>query len=84
MNYISIDKHKSYQIEDLFCDENGNPIVGLPISKGVIKFASKANQTLVEFSMIYATEEDVQKIEEMGFEQGITMCMDQLEIYLST
>jgi len=29
--------------------------------------------------MIYATETDVQKIVEMGFEQGITVCLDQLE-----
>jgi len=29
--------------------------------------------------MTYATEADVQKIVEMGFEQGITICLDQLE-----
>lgn len=84
MNYISIDKHKSYQIEDVFSDENGNINASLPVSKGSVEFTAVGNKTLVEFKMIYDTEEALQKIVEMGFEQGITMCMDQLEIYLST
>jgi hypothetical protein len=29
--------------------------------------------------MIYPTETDLQKIVEMGFEQGISICLDQLE-----
>lgn len=83
MNYISIDHHKGYQIEDAFCDENGNAAEGLPVSKVHIIFTPTANGTLVEFKMIYNTEEDLQKIVEMGFEQGISICMDQLENLIS-
>ena len=84
MNYISIDKHKNFKIEDVFCDENGNVNLTLPNSKGQIIFTSLGDMTQVEFKMTYATEEALQQIIEMGFEQGITMCMDQLELYLST
>jgi hypothetical protein len=33
--------------------------------------------------MTYNSEEDVLKIIEMGFEQGITQCLEQLEAVLS-
>ncbi len=33
--------------------------------------------------MKYPTEKDLQMIIDMGFEQGITICMDQLEAYLT-
>jgi uncharacterized protein YndB with AHSA1/START domain len=51
----------------------------LPVSKGRMAFTETTNGTRVEFKMIYPSEADLQKIVEMGFEQGITMCLDQLE-----
>ena len=79
MNYLAINPHKSYDIEDLFCDDNGNVISELPTSKGQIVFTETENGTRVEFKMIYQTENDLKKIVEMGFEQGISICLDQLE-----
>ncbi|MCE3227272.1 MAG: Activator of Hsp90 ATPase 1 family protein [Bacteroidetes bacterium] len=82
MNYINIDPQKSIQLEDLFSDENGKTNSDLPVSKGSMTFTKTANGTKVEFKMTYAKEEDVQKMIEMGFEQGITICFDQLETLL--
>jgi len=79
MNYIAIDPLKGYDIEDAFCDEEGNLNSDLPVSRGRMSFSKTAYGTRVEFKMIYTTETDVQKIIEMGFEQGITMCLDQLD-----
>ena len=79
MNYMAINHHKSFNIEDAFCDENGNFNKELPISKGQVSFSPTANGTLVEFLMIYPTESDIQKIVEMGFEQGISMTFDALD-----
>ena len=79
MNYVAIDPLKSFMIEDAFCDEDGNFNAELPVSKGQISFATTPNGTRVDFKMIYPTESDLQKIVEMGFEQGITACLDQLE-----
>lgn len=82
MNYIAIEPQKHYDMEDVFCDENGNVNVGLPVSKGRIKFTPTATGTLVEFKTVYSSEEDVMKLVEMGFEAGITICMDQLAAIL--
>ena len=79
MNYTAIEQHKSFNIEDVFCDENGNSNTELPASKGQISFTETPTGTLVEFKMTYPTESDLQKIIEMGFEQGITICLDQLD-----
>ncbi len=78
MNYLSIDTHKNFHLEDVFCDEDGNPNLELPVSKGSNEFTATATGTLVEFKMSYSTEEQLQKIIEMGFEQGITACLEQL------
>jgi uncharacterized protein YndB with AHSA1/START domain len=82
MNYLAIDPLKGYDIEDAFCDEEGNLNSELPVSRGRMSFSKTAVGTRVEFKMTYATETDVQKIVDMGFEQGITMCLDQLEALL--
>lgn len=79
MNYLAIDHHKSFDMEDAFCDEEGKVNAALPVSKGKNVFTKTENGTRVEWKMLYATEEDIQKIVEMGFEQGITACLDQLE-----
>jgi uncharacterized protein YndB with AHSA1/START domain len=78
MNYLSIDINKNFHLEDAFCDEEGNLNSELPVSKGSNVFTTTATGTKVEFKMIYSTEEQLQKIIEMGFEQGISACLEQL------
>ena len=79
MDYLAIDHHKSFDVQDSFADENGNVNRELPVSKGRSSFTKTAKGTRVDFKLIYSTVEQLQKIVEMGFEQGITICMDQLE-----
>jgi uncharacterized protein YndB with AHSA1/START domain len=79
MNYLAIDHHKTFDIEDIFCDENGNTNNKLPNSKGQNVFIPTSGGTKVEFKMSYPTEADLQAIIEMGFEQGITACFEQLQ-----
>jgi uncharacterized protein YndB with AHSA1/START domain len=84
MNYLSIDTHKNFHLEDVFCDEDGNPNLELPVSKGSNEFTATVTGTLVEFKMSYSTEEQLLKIIEMGFEQGITACLEQLNQLIIT
>lgn len=79
MNYLSIEEHQSIQLEDAFCDENGVLNNTLPVSKGSKVFIATSTGTLVEFRMNYSSEEQLQMIVEMGFEQGISACLDQLD-----
>lgn len=79
MNYLAIEPMKSIEVEDEFCDENGKLNTELPVSKGRIDFTKTGNGTKVDFEMTYPAEADLQKIVDMGFEQGISICYDQLD-----
>ena len=83
MNYLAIDPFKSIDIEDGFCDEDGILNNEMPVSKGQIVFTTEENRTKVEFKVIFPTESDVEKTIEMGFEQGIAICQDQLGKWLN-
>jgi uncharacterized protein YndB with AHSA1/START domain len=78
MNYLSIDPLKNFHLEDVFCDEAGNPNPDLPVSRGSNVFTATPTGTQEEFKMAYSTEEQLQQIIEMGFEAGITQCLEQL------
>ena len=82
MNYVSIEPCTRIGMVDAFCDEEGNINTAFPASKGSLVFTPTAGGTRVEFSMAYERESDLRKIIEMGFEQGITLCFDQLDALL--
>ena len=82
MDYLAVDPLKSFDVQDSFADENGVINRDMPVSKGRSSFTKTAKGTRVDFKLIYSTEEQLQKIVEMGFEQGITQCMDQLDALL--
>lgn len=79
MDYLSIEPHKNFHVEDAFCDENGKVNPEMPVSKGSNVFTKTNGGTKVDFKMVYSTEEQLKQIVEMGFEQGITACFDQLD-----
>ncbi|TDE52651.1 SRPBCC domain-containing protein [Flavobacterium sp. GT3P67] len=79
MDYTAITPNLSFEIKDSFCDEEGTINNSLPVSTGTIAFAKTESGTLVEFKMFYSNEKEIQTMIEMGFEQGITACLEQLE-----
>lgn len=79
MMYKSIEKHKHFDIQDAFCDENGNINTEFPTATARISFESSANGTIVKWDTIYPTSEALQQVLDMGMEQGLSMCIDQLE-----
>ena len=83
MNYLSIVTHKNFHLEDFFCDENGIINMDLPISTGSNVFIATQTGTKVDFKMHYQTEEQLQKVIEMGFEEGITACLEQLNLLIT-
>lgn len=78
MNYLAISKFRSFDLEDLFCDEGGNINPDLPVSTGSNVFTTTPNGTRVEYKIIFSTVEQLQQIIEMGYEEGISICLQQL------
>jgi uncharacterized protein YndB with AHSA1/START domain len=79
MDYGTIQEHQGFDLQDSFTDENGNIAPGLPLGKGRNSFTQTPSGTQVVMRITYPNESDLQQIVEMGFEQGISMCLDQLE-----
>lgn len=83
MNYISIRPHQGFTLQDVFCDENGNTNTDLPMSNGQMTFTATASGTRVQMTTTYENEAMLQTVVEMGFEAGITICMEQLAVVLT-
>ncbi len=83
MNYKSISPMKKMEGEDGFCDENGIINPAFPVTQWITTFTETSSGILVEQKGIYAKREDLQTIVDMGFEQGISTGLDQLEALLA-
>lgn len=83
VEYKAIDPQKSYQAVDMFCDENGNRTPDFPGMRWKNVFQATATGTTVIIEINFNTEEDMQKILEMGFEAGFTMGLGNLEELLA-
>lgn len=82
-SYISISDEKSFTAKDGFCDENGtmNPVY--PQNLWEIKFTEVNNRVLVTITSTFDKPEDLEQTIEMGFKEGFTMGLSQLEELLS-
>lgn len=67
---------------DSFCDENGVVNEDLPKSTWRVEFEPEGSHTLVTIETKYATEEALEAILNMGFQEGFTASLLQLDEHL--
>ena len=83
MNYKVIVHHKRIEGEDAFCDENGIMNTTFPVNQWINTFNENSGSTTVEHRLVFETLEGLQTIVDMGFEEGISIGLDQLEALLA-
>ncbi len=83
MKYGEITEHRSFDATDAFCDENGTPDEYAPQVKWLFGFTGVEEGTKVTLNIHFRTEEEMKKILEMGFEEGFTAGLKQLEKLLA-
>ena len=76
--FLEIDPLKSYTVFDAFCDENAVVNTELPRMKWLNTFSFENGITTVINTITSEKAEDVDKILEMGFEEGYKMGLNQL------
>jgi uncharacterized protein YndB with AHSA1/START domain len=83
-SYISITDKEYFTAKDGFCDENGtmNPAIAQNLWEA--KFTESNDCTLVVITSTFDKLEDLEQTIEMGFKEGFTMGLNQLEELLST
>ena len=68
---------------DAFSDENGNDAEGMPVMKITVDFIEEGNGTKIISSTLFESQEELQKVLDMGAEQGMSETFDRLETYLN-
>lgn len=83
-DYIAIDPQKSFSANDGFCDEEGNINTAMPQSKWVNVFTSNGDGTMVNITITHEKLEDLEAIIQMGFKEGFSIGLSQLDKLLPT
>lgn len=78
-DFKSIVPLKTYSIDDSFCDENGNIDRSLPRSFWEVLFDEDLNTTTVSVEIRYESVSDLEKYIEMGFKEGFTAALENLD-----
>lgn len=78
-NYISVVKEKSFTSKDGFCDENGTMNPALPQNLWENSFSPKNDKVQVDMLLTFDTLADLEKTLDMGFKEGMTTDLYQLD-----
>ncbi|NGM74542.1 SRPBCC domain-containing protein [Sphingobacterium sp. SGL-16] len=77
--YIEINEGHSFSHKDGFCDEDGIINQDMPQSTWNVTFTPADKHTVVDCIITYDSKEAIEGVLEMGFQEGISMCLKQLD-----
>lgn len=83
-DYHKIEHQKNFSGLDAFCDENGTVNTDMPRTLWTNTFTENAGTTTVNIVAKYESLTDLEKIIEMGFKEGFTMALENLDQYIET
>ena len=81
-DYKKIELQKSYTYKDNFCDEAGNVTTYFPNSEWTNVFSENSGTTTVIITIKYESLEDLEKVVEVGFKEGFSMAVENLDQYI--
>lgn len=83
-DYKAVETNKLLSWLDAFCDENGNENTTKPRSLWTNIFTEENGITTVTATLKHDKPEDIEQMIEMGFKEGLTMALGNLDELLST
>lgn len=83
VEYRTIELQRRFTASDFFCDEEGTRNTELPGTDWDNRFDGDDQRTRVRITLTFVSVEDMRKIVEMGFKEGFTMGLDQLDALLA-
>jgi uncharacterized protein YndB with AHSA1/START domain len=82
-DYSTIKPLKAFSGKDAFCDENQVINTSMPQIKWEYDFVDQKDQTVVNILLRFERLEDLEAIIQMGFKEGFTAGMENLDQYLA-
>ena len=79
----AVDEPHSFAFDDGFSDGDHNPMSGMPVSHNVYTFEGADGGTRATFVSTFDSAEDLQKVLEMGVEEGATQAINQIDAFLA-
>lgn len=80
--YDDVQSEQNYSGVDGFCDENAILNADMPQMHWSVGFQDKADDTLVNIVIRFDKLENLESIIEMGFKEGFTMGLENLDAYI--
>ncbi len=84
LSYFTIDTEKSFTAKDGFCDEHGVLNPAFPQNLWENAFTAQEEKTQVRMLLSFDSLGDLETLIQMGFREGFTIGLDQLDELLST
>ena len=79
----AVDEPLSFAFDDGFADADFNDVPDLPVSHNVYSFERDGDQTKARFVATYDSADDLQKVLDMGVEEGTRLALGQVDAYLA-
>lgn len=83
VEFIKINAEKSFEVKNFFCDESGAPAADPMLSLWRNEFHPSGKGTKLVVEITAATKAPLEKMLELGFEQGFGMALGNLEEVLA-
>ncbi|MGC4058619.1 MAG: SRPBCC domain-containing protein [Chitinophagaceae bacterium] len=81
-DYYSIVHGRSFAGLDAFCDEAGEVRTDFPRTNWNTEFSAQDGSTMVNITLTYESLSDLEQIISLGFKEGFTMALGNLDQYL--
>lgn len=78
-DYLTIEPNESFTGKDGFSDENGTLDTTLPQNHWELRMSQTGNTVMVDMLLTFEKAEDIDTYIDMGFREGITHTLGQLE-----
>ncbi len=78
-DYTAIDAQKSFSLKDAFCDPSGKINDEFPGSSWTNTFSESDNSTVVKIEIQHKNASDLEAILKMGFKEGFTAGLENLD-----
>lgn len=78
-SYDSVEPQKGFSGDDFFCDEQGKRNPDLPIMHWKTEFLDEGAGSKVVVTLTFDSQEDMEKIISMGFEEGFSQALGNLD-----
>jgi uncharacterized protein YndB with AHSA1/START domain len=75
----AVDEPHSFAFDDGFADEEHNPMANMPVAHNLYTFEGADGGTKATFLSSFDSAEDLQKVLEMGVEEGATQAINQID-----